>query len=192
MEIIARSSWTRAIVLILILIAVGYATMQTLAGNREAVEIGKKAPNFTLTNLQGETVQLSDYRGSGVLLNFWASWCDPCVNEMPLLNETYQRLPGVEILAVNMGEAKEKASQFADRYHLKFPILLDQQSDVKKRYKIGGLPATFLIDDKGHIVEKISGELDSSDYIMNVMERIQPKHGREKQDMTGELSEWIL
>ncbi|MCE5170715.1 thiol-disulfide oxidoreductase ResA [Paenibacillus profundus] len=178
MEIIARSSWTRAIVLILILIAVGYAIMQTLAGNREDVEIGKKAPNFTLTNLQGETVQLSDYRGSGVLLNFWASWCDPCVNEMPLLNETYQRLPGVEILAVNMGEAKEKVSQFADRYHLQFPILLDQQSDVKKRYKIGGLPATFLIDDKGHIVEKISGELDSSDFIMNVMERIQPKPER--------------
>ncbi|MDO3676944.1 thiol-disulfide oxidoreductase ResA [Paenibacillus ehimensis] len=177
MERAARLSWTRALMLVLILFAVGYAVFQALAGNREEVEVGKKAPDFTLTNLQGQTVQLSDYDGTGVLLNFWASWCDPCVNEMPLLNEAYGRMPGVEILAVNMGETKEKASQFADRHRLKLPILLDSNGDVKKRYKIGGLPTTYLIDVKGRIVQKFSGELTRSEFI-HFMERIQPKSGR--------------
>lgn len=163
--------------LVLILFAIGYAVFQSQADKREEVEAGKKAPDFALTSLQGQTVRLSDYGGTGVLLNFWASWCDPCVNEMPLLNEAYGRLPGVEIVAVNMGETKERASEFADRHRLKLPILLDSQGEVKKRYKISGLPATFLVDDKGRIVHKFSGELGRSD-IINFMERIQSKSER--------------
>ncbi|MCM3268833.1 thiol-disulfide oxidoreductase ResA [Paenibacillus elgii] len=177
MERALRSSWTRALMLVLILFAIGYAVFQSLAGKREEVEVGQKAPDFALTNLQGETVRLSDYGGTGVLLNFWASWCDPCVNEMPLLNEAYGQLSGVEIVAVNMGETKERAGEFAERHRLKLPILLDSQGEVKKQYKISGLPATFLIDDKGRIVHKFSGELSRAD-VMNFMERIQPKSGR--------------
>ncbi|KPV61287.1 thiol-disulfide oxidoreductase [Paenibacillus sp. A3] len=177
MERVLRSSWTRALMLVLILFAIGYAVFQSQADRREEVEAGKKAPDFALTNLQGQTVRLSDYGGTGVLLNFWASWCDPCVNEMPLLNEAYGRLPGVEIVAVNMGETKERASEFADRHHLKLPILLDTQGEAKKRYKISGLPATFLVDDKGRIVQKFSGELNRSD-VINFMERIRPKPER--------------
>ncbi|XOK63671.1 thiol-disulfide oxidoreductase ResA [Paenibacillus elgii] len=177
MERVLRSFWTRALMFVLILFAIGYAVFQSQADKREEVEAGKKAPDFALTGLHGQTVRLSDYDGTGVLLNFWASWCDPCVKEMPLLNEAYGRLPGVEIVAVNMGETKERASEFADRHRLKLPILLDSQGEVKKRYKISGLPATFLVDDKGRIVQKFSGELGRAD-IINFMERIQPKSGR--------------
>lgn len=172
---IQRSKWARVALIIIIGLGIGYAIFESMTKNRAEVEIGNRAPNFELANLQGEQVKLSDYRGQGVFLNFWATWCEPCINEMPLMNQVYKQVPGVEILAVNVGQKKSAASQFADELGLTFSILLDSNNETKGLYKIGGLPVTILIDEKGEIVDKITGELKSSIDVLDLMKKIQPE-----------------
>ncbi|RXZ84858.1 thiol-disulfide oxidoreductase ResA [Paenibacillaceae bacterium] len=174
MERAARNGWVKWLVLVIVLVAIVYAVMQTVNDKEVKAEIGKRAPDFTLTNLQGEQVQLKDLRGKGVLLNFWASWCGPCVKEMPLLNDAYTQVPGVEIIAINMGEKPDKARQFAESLHLKFPVLLDEQSDVSGQYRVSGLPVTYLVDPSGTVIEKYVGELQGYDFIMDLMKKVQP------------------
>lgn len=174
MNTIQRSKWARAALIIIIGLGIGYAIFESMTKNRTEVEIGNRAPNFELANLQGEKVKLSDYRGQGVFLNFWATWCEPCINEMPLMNQVYKQVPGVEILAVNVGQKKSAVSQFADELGFTFPILLDSNNETKGLYKIGGLPVTILINEKGEIVDKITGELNSSNDVLDLMKKIQP------------------
>lgn len=134
---------------------------------------GKAAPLFTLMDLQGEQIELANYKGKGVLLNFWASWCNPCVNELPLFNEAY-KLTGVEMLAINVGEKAETVQKFADRYELAFPIALDVDMQVKQRYGVVGLPLTVLVDEHGNLLERHEGELTEMADILQLMKRIQP------------------
>lgn len=123
--------------------------------------IGDIAPDFALNTWDGESVKLEHYRASKqpVLINFWASWCTPCVNELPMLNEAYKRNEGVEVLAVNVGESLQKVNRFIERYELTFPVLLDGQQEVKKRYGVTGLPLSLLLDRNGRIVDIVSGEM---------------------------------
>lgn len=173
MNPMARSSWIRWAILALVLAGGIYALVQTLMKDRETAEIGQPAPDFEAVNLQGEPVRLSDYRGQAVLLNFWDSWCGPCVNEMPILNEAYAQESNVEIIAVNIGESREKAEAFASKYHLDVPIVLDQHNKIKGQYGISGLPVTVLINDQGKMVDRITGELPSLEFVQELMNRIQ-------------------
>lgn len=159
-----------ALLLVVIAGAV-YAATSFRAESREYAVVGEAAPSFTLTDLQGNEVQLADYKGKGVMLNFWASWCNPCVNELPLLNEAY-KLTGVEMLAINVGESKETAQKFAERYELAFPIVLDSELKIKQQYRAVGLPLTVLIDEEGTLMERHEGELTEMADILHMMERI--------------------
>jgi len=111
--------------MVVMLVLIGFALYQT--GESEAVEVGRTAPDFELTTLDGKTVRLSDFRGKGVLINFWASWCKPCRDEMPAIQRVYERHrdKGLEVLAVNIAETEVTVDGFVRHLDLTFPILLD-------------------------------------------------------------------
>ena len=124
-------------------------------------EVGYLAPGFTLEMMnQGKAVNLSDYKGKVVLLNFWATWCFPCRKEMPSMQELYQIFKdrNFEILAVNMDKfGKEKVISFVSNYGLTFPILLDKELKTALIYEVRNIPTSYIIDKNGIIKDKIIG-----------------------------------
>ena len=121
------------------------------------------APDFTLSDMQGIAHKLVDYRGSVVVLNFWASWCPECVLEMPYLDSLYNRLKkdGLVVIGVSVDRRRGDIAQLAGK--VSYPILLDEKGDVfVKKYTITRLPATIIIDRDGAIVKKIYGGWDFS------------------------------
>lgn len=126
---------------------------------------GLYAPNFTLKDLNGRNVTLTDYRGKVVFINIWATWCPPCREEMPSMQKLYDRLQGqdFEILAISIDtEGAKVVGPFMREYGLTFPALLDPESKVGRLYKITGVPESFIVNKKGIIVRKIIGPLDWS------------------------------
>ena len=118
----------------------------------ESAAVGSRAPDFELTNLANETVKLSKLRGKIVVINFWATWCEPCKVEMPFIEELYRRPQStLEILAVNFDEPTQQVEQFVDEYQLSFPVLLDPGGDVQSLYRVRGYPTTFVVDEAGVI-----------------------------------------
>ncbi|MDQ0157213.1 thiol-disulfide oxidoreductase ResA [Robertmurraya andreesenii] len=171
----------RLIIRTVILILLGAAVVYTLYSNftkddMEKVEEGKKAPDFVLTDMNGEKHRLSDYEGKGVLLNFWATWCKPCKREMPYMESQYQKNKdnGIQVLAVNIGESDVVINEFIKRHGLTFPILNDKKQEVLTAYGVDPLPITFLIDKEGKIVKIHKGEIINEDVVIEMMEEIKP------------------
>ncbi len=133
-----------------------------LSGAAAAPIIGAQAPDFTLMDVEGRAVQLSAQRGRAVVLNFWATWCEPCRLEMPLLQETYQeRGPDrMLVLGVNLDEPLETVAAFRDELDLTFPLLLDPDGEVQRLYRVFGYPTTFVIDSDGVVRAIEIGVLD--------------------------------
>ena len=130
------------------------------------LETGRPAPNFTLPGLDGKAISLSDYRGKVVLVNIWATWCPPCVDEMPSMEKLYQELKGknFEILAVSIDEPGEKVvAPFMKKNKLSFPALLDPEGTIKSVYQTTGVPESFIVNKQGILVEKIIGPRDWAD-----------------------------
>jgi thiol-disulfide isomerase/thioredoxin len=122
---------------------------------------GYRAIDFTLPTLEGRELTLSDYQGQPVILNFWASWCGPCLVEMPLLERTAILYRGrVTILGVNNGESLETVQNFAAERTLSFPLLLDNNYLVGDQYLVTALPTTVFIDENGVIQEIFTGILN--------------------------------
>lgn len=111
------------------------------------------APALELPGLDGTQYRLSEYRGRVVIVNFWATWCPPCIAEMPTLQAVWDQLQGdsFEILAVNLGEDEETIRKFLDRFEpqLKFPILLAQDPSIAEVWRIRALPMSYIIDKVG-------------------------------------------
>jgi len=125
--------------------------------------VGKAAPDFSLTDMQGQQVSLSQYKGQVVVLNFWATWCPPCREEMPSMEKLYRdyKDKGLVMLAVNVEENGRKAvAGFLQRQPYSFPILLDTQSVAQNTYGVFRFPESFIIDRNGVVVEKIIGARD--------------------------------
>jgi len=122
------------------------------AGVQKAIQ-GKSVGDFALTDLEGETIHLSDYQGKYVLLNAWATWCPPCRAEMPDLNAFHQahQDKGFEILAINAGETRDIAAQFAVSLGLGFKVVLDSDGTVLNGLGITGFPTSILIDPEGKV-----------------------------------------
>lgn len=121
---------------------------------------GETVPDFTLQTLDGETVSLSDYRGQPIVLNFWATWCAPCREEMPLLQETYEahKAEGLVILGVNVREENREAiKRFLDQVGVDFPVVLDPDVEAVNRYLVTSLPMTFFIDRDGQLRTLVVG-----------------------------------
>jgi peroxiredoxin len=131
--------------------------------NPEAVVVGLPAPDFSLPGLDGRMISLSDYRGKVVVVNIWATWCPPCVDEMPSLEKLYQefKADSFTILAVSIDSAgAATVAPFLKKHGLTFPVLLDAQSSVRTSYRTTGVPETFIVNKKGILVEKVIGPRD--------------------------------
>jgi peroxiredoxin len=129
-----------------------------------AVE-GKLAPDFTLKDLSGRPVQLSSLKGKVVLVNFWATWCPPCREEVPSLVRMNQAMQGkpFQLLAVSIDEGgKDAVTRFFQSSGTTLPALLDTDGAVARRYGTTGVPETFVIDTKGVIMKKVVGGMDWS------------------------------
>lgn len=124
-----------------------------LTGNLIPVgtQVGQQAPDFTLPLLDGSTISLSDLRGQVVLLNFWATWCEPCRIEMPEFETAYNTTEGFTILAVNMMEGSEPITDYVDELGLTFRVVLDRDGSVTNLYRVVAYPTTYIIDSEGII-----------------------------------------
>lgn len=116
-------------------------------------DIKGKAPNFTLKSYTGSNQKLSEFRGKVVLLNFWASWCGPCRQEMPLLNSLHKKYKklGFTVMGINVEEDSRKAKVIVKEVGIKFPILFDTENKVSDLYKVDAMPSTVLIDRSGNM-----------------------------------------
>lgn len=118
-----------------------------------AAMIDGKAPDFTLKNMKGENVKLSEHQGEVVMINFWASWCAPCRQEMPILNDLYRKYrdAGFTLLAVNVEEDTKGAKKMARDLRVVFPVLFDTTNEVSKKYDVQAMPSTILVDRDGNL-----------------------------------------
>jgi peroxiredoxin len=120
------------------------------------------APALVLTDLAGRRHDLKDYRGKVVLLNFWASWCPPCVQELPSMQRLYEKLQGqaFEILAADISESPDTVRQFLARFNLTFPVLLDPTGQTTAAWKVYVFPSTYIIDTSGNIRYGSTGAME--------------------------------
>lgn len=120
------------------------------------------APDFEVQLTTGETVKLSDYQGKKVILNFWATWCGPCVAEMPAFQKLNDEYPDtLAILAVNCAEDADTVNAFIEKNQYTFPIGLDPDYTVQKLYPANGIPYTILIDEEGYVTHVSQGAADA-------------------------------
>jgi len=125
-----------------------------LSFNAFAVSAGEKAPNFSLPGIKtGNPMSLKSLRGKVVYLDFWASWCGPCRQSLPMLNDLRNELrkQGFEVLAVNLDEDKEDAKAFLKQFPVSYPVLLDPKGKTPQKYELPGMPTSYLIDRKGRV-----------------------------------------
>ena len=124
-----------------------------LAGTSNAGDVEGPAPDFVLKSNTGQNIRLSELRGEVVLLNFWATWCGPCRQEMPLLDDLHQRYKdmGFTVIGVNVENKPEKADAMLAKKPVSFPILYDTKSEVSKLYKVDAMPTTVVVDRDGNM-----------------------------------------
>ena len=123
------------------------------ATNALAIAPATKAPDFTLRTMDGPNMRLQEQRGRVVLMNFWATWCGPCRQEMPHMNRLYEKYKssGFVILGVNVDEDPKNAAGVAAKLGVKFPVLWDTDKNVSKLYELSTMPSTVLIDRDGKV-----------------------------------------
>lgn len=114
---------------------------------------GEPAPDFTLKSNKDTNIRLKELKGNVVLINFWASWCGPCRQEMPLLEEIYKKYQkyGFELLAINVDEDSTAANDFLKTVDVSFPVLYDQKSTVSQLMGVDAMPTTFMVDREGNV-----------------------------------------
>ena len=123
------------------------------------------APAFDLKDAQGQPQRLADYLGKPVILNFWATWCPPCREEMPSMQRAHEALSadGVAVIAVSVGDDAEAIGDFLEETPVDFPLPMDSDSKVAQRYPLKGLPTTYVIDPQGRLAYRAEGERDWDD-----------------------------
>jgi cytochrome c biogenesis protein CcmG, thiol:disulfide interchange protein DsbE len=123
--------------------------------------IGKAAPEFTVAD-STKSVRLADYRGKIVLVNFWASWCGPCIQETPALVALHHERPDIAILGISIDEDPSAYRRFLERFHVDYTTVLDPDQTVAKKYGADGWPETYIIDRSGILRRKVWGDPDWS------------------------------
>ncbi len=117
------------------------------------------APEFILPDLDGNEVKLSDFRGKVVIVNFWATWCPPCRHEIPSMQRAWEILKGkgVMMLALHVGGNEDKIWTFLNDFSVEFPVIIDAKSRASKRWRMFGLPTTYIVDPEGRIALRAIG-----------------------------------
>ena len=152
--------------LLTILVAVVIYRVQTPVDSQVKIksqvglEVGMQAPDFTLRNLNGNLEGLSEFKDQVVVLNFWATWCAPCLEEMPAFETLYRRYrsQGLTVIAVSLDKGDiSKVTKFVDEHSLTFPVLLDLDGIAERIYPSFTIPFTYVIDKKGRIAARVDG-----------------------------------
>ncbi len=148
----------------LVVLGLAFGAVWLQSSKYEPLLVGKSAPDFELPDLEETTVRLSDYRGKVVFLNFWATWCQPCREEMPSMEVLYKQFKrdGLVVLAVSIDRVTtaQEIPPFVKSMNLTFPVLVDSWGQTDKRYKLMGVPETYIIDQQGVLREKVIGPRD--------------------------------
>ena len=166
-----KRAWLLLVLIFLFTIAAGCSTSPN-EGIKTAPKKGAYAPEFTLINTAGEEVSLSSQRGKVVLINFWATWCPPCLQEMPGIQSRYEmHKENFSVLAVNDGDPQALVVEFRDRVGLTFEPLIDTRGSVGQLYQISAFPTSMFVDEHGiiqivHIGLMTEAQLDS--YLVNL------------------------
>lgn len=138
---------------------------------KQDIEFGKEAPDFTLKNLDGEDVSLSDYRRKIVLINFWATWCVWCDKEMPDLQRLHEENEDLVVLAVDSMEDKEVVKKYIEKGGYDFEVALDSKGDISMTYLVSGLPTSYFVDEDGILLLGVPGML-TYEQMNSVLEKI--------------------
>jgi len=131
--------------------------------NAPVARVGEPAPPIMGATLEGKAFDLAAYRGTPLVVNFWASWCGPCKDEAPVLQQTYERYraQGLVVLGVDVKDFREDARRFMRRYGITYPVVYDGKGSTIGRWGIQGYPETFFVDRSGKLVgERIAGAVD--------------------------------
>jgi cytochrome c biogenesis protein CcmG/thiol:disulfide interchange protein DsbE len=163
----------------LVILALAFGIVWLQSSKYEPLTVGMAAPDFSLPDVEGKTVRLSDYRGKVVFLNFWATWCKPCKEEMPSMEILWDNFKSEDfvMLAISMDRVttKKDIPPFIESMKLTFPILTDSWGQTDKRYKLMGVPETYIIDQNGVLREKVIGPRDWTlkDSVVTVVQLLQ-------------------
>jgi cytochrome c biogenesis protein CcmG/thiol:disulfide interchange protein DsbE len=182
LDAVARTAPSRAvrvwqIVFVAILLAfVVLLALRLRATNESEQRAAGAAPPFTFTTFEGETISLDDLAGQGVVLNFWASWCDPCREEAVLLEQTWRREQGNGIVFIGLDylDQEPAALKYLAEYDVTYPNGPDLQSQAARRYGIKGVPETFFIAPDGTIAETVIGPIVSQARMDEYLDKIRP------------------
>ncbi len=164
----------RGILIWLSVIALAFGVSEFMGryDHAAAAAVNAPAPDFELENLAGVRVRLSERQGKPVIINFWATWCAPCVLEMPNIRKFYEKYPGqFDVLAVNADEPRLDVEHFVEDMSLTFDVLLDPGGKTQQLYKIRGYPTSFIVDAQGIIRAQHIGLLTEDnlkDYLLKV------------------------
>ncbi len=123
----------------------------------------KKAPDFSLKDLTGKKVEIKDYKGKIIFLNFWATWCGPCKEEMPSLEVLHEKFKGEKFVLLTVSvdyEGLKPVQEFLNKQHYTFPVLLDPNGEILDLFEVKGIPTTFIIDKKGRVIGRAIGPRD--------------------------------
>jgi len=146
--------------------AVVAAVLLTSGGGRTTVKAGgEAAPNFTLPNLQDgkSSISLASYKGTPVLVNFWATWCVPCKDEMPLLEAAHKKWGSkVQFIGIDRQDYKPDALAFAQKTRVTYPLAADPDATLDGAYRLRGMPTSVFIDRNGRIVQRVTGPVTKS------------------------------
>lgn len=141
---------------------IGFVSISNAKPNIKLINLAEKppAPNFKLADINGEFKTLDDYLGNPVVINFWATWCPPCIAELPSLNRAQERLKedGVKFIAININEDLVTIQSFLRDHPIEFDVLRDESSAQLANWNMTGLPTTFILDSKGRVAYQALGD----------------------------------
>jgi thiol-disulfide isomerase/thioredoxin len=171
---LATALFSRLLAAVLILGAAGSA----VAAKELKPWPGDPTPPLELRDLSGKLHRLADYRGQAVLINFWATWCEPCRDEMPSIQQLKSKLAGKPfvVLAVNVAESENRIAEFLRKLPLDFTVLHDRNSEALKAWRVKGLPASFVVAPDGRIRYSHIGDFDwGDDAVVQIMNNLMPR-----------------
>lgn len=166
----------RTVIIVIALLFIGLLAWRLIQTNQSEHRADGAAPEFEFTTFEGETITLAGLRGKGVVLNFWASWCDPCRDEADLLEQTWQReeANGIVFLGLDYLDQEPAAKAYLDEFGITYPNGPDLRSEVARRYGIKGVPETFFIDPEGKIADIVIGPIVNQRQMDELLTKIRP------------------